>query len=104
MGSLDVVYKLLKTCEVSQEFLDSYVKKWFQHCKNEVEGSNQKKKVRLICRLVIELLDSGKFDPSPSVEIWIDFCSAFKNNKLATEMYKKIMEKLKSQEEAKATN
>ncbi len=47
---------------------------------------------------MVELIENETFDPSVSVEIWIDFCSYFKPNKYIAEMYKLIKEKLEIKE------
>lgn len=35
LGSLEVVYKLIKKCKIEQSFLDRYIKNWFEKCKKE---------------------------------------------------------------------
>ncbi len=94
LDSLEIVYKLLKICEIDQEFLDAYIHKWLNHCK-ETQNPHQQSKLRLICKLVVELIERKLFDPSHSLEVWIHFCSHFKTNKFVNEMHRLIKKTLK---------
>lgn len=42
LASVEIVYRLVKTCKVEQSFLDVYIKNWFEKCKKE-EGQSQSK-------------------------------------------------------------
>lgn len=98
LASLEIIYRLVKSCKVEQEFLDVYIKNWLEFCKKE-EGQNQTQYVQLICRLVNELMEEKLFDPSSSLEIWISFCSHFKTDKFVAGMHKMIEQTLKARDQ-----
>lgn len=97
LGSVEVVYKLIKTCRVEQSFLDVYIKNWFDKCKKE-EGQSQARNLQLICRMVTQLMEEKLFDPSVSLEVWITFCSQFRTDRFVAAMHKMIEQTLKTKD------
>lgn len=84
INALDLIFKLALNIEVDQKYLDVFVHRWFVACK-DLENVAKQKNLRLICKLVIELIKKERFDCTNKLEVWFHYCSYFGSNSYVKE-------------------
>ena len=89
INSLEVVFYILQTTELPQEFLDCYIYEWFKYCKTlNDDPKNQARKLKLISKFLTHQLEKKLFDATTCYEVWINFCTEFDHFKCAKDLQK----------------
>jgi hypothetical protein len=93
INSLEVVFYMLQTTELPQEFLDCYIYRWFHYCKTlNHDAKIQRRKLKLISSFLTHLVEKKMFDASACYDVWMEFCTAFDHFKSVKDLQKLLTE------------
>ena len=93
INSLEVVFYVLQTTLLPQEFLDCYIYKWFEYCKTLNDDPKiQRRKLKLISSFLTHLLEKNQFNASTCFDVWMKFCMEFDHFKAVKDLQKLLVE------------
>ena len=93
INSLEVIFQVLQTTQLPQEFLDCYIYKWFEYCKTLNEDPKiQRRKLKLISSFLTHLLEKKLFNAATCYDVWMKFCTEFEHFKSVKDLSKLQME------------
>lgn len=93
INSLEVVFYVLQTTLLPQEFQDCYIFKWFEYCKTLNDDPKiQRRKLKLISSFLTHLLEKNLFNASTCYDVWMKFCMEFDHFKSVKDLQKLLQE------------